>query len=201
MMRSSHISLRPNPSGNWPKVDPTAYIDPTAQIIGNVHIGPMVFVGPGAVVRADEVDTQGKVTPIMVGPDCNVQDGVIIHALGGTTVTIGYRTTLAHGCVIHGPCTLGEGCFVGFGARVFNAKLGDGVYIGTGAIVQGVELAKKSLVPAAVAILSEEHVIRFAGTTSPKEQMFMEKVVASNLALVQGYNRSNMSGRKRAHKC
>jgi carbonic anhydrase/acetyltransferase-like protein (isoleucine patch superfamily) len=201
MIHSSHISLRPNPSGNWPKVDPTAYIDPAAQIIGDVHIGSMVFVGPGAIVRADEVDTQGKVTPIIVGPDCNIQDGVIIHALSGTTVTIGYRTTLAHGCIIHGPCTLGEGCFVGFGARVFDAKLGNGVYVGTGAIVQGVELSKKSLVPAAVAILSREHVIRFVDTTSPTEQMFMEKVIASNLALVQGYNRLNMSGRKCTNEC
>ena len=30
-------SLRSNPNGDWPKVDPTAYIDPTAQVIGNVH--------------------------------------------------------------------------------------------------------------------------------------------------------------------
>ena len=29
-------SIRPNPNGDWPKVDPTAYIDPTAQIIGKV---------------------------------------------------------------------------------------------------------------------------------------------------------------------
>ncbi|MBN2593000.1 MAG: hypothetical protein JXA81_05780 [Sedimentisphaerales bacterium] len=200
-MCNSRISLRPNPSGNLPEVDPTAFIDPTAQIIGNVHVGSMVFIGPGAVIRADEADTQGKVTPIIIGPDCNIQDGVIIHALGGTKVTIGYRTTLGHGSIIHGPCTLGKGCFIGFGARIFNASLGDGIYIGTGAIVQEIELADKSLVPAAIAILSREHVIRFVGTTSSTERMFMEKVVASNLALVQGYNRMNMSGRKCAHEC
>lgn len=194
MKSDSHISLRPNPFGNWPKVHPTAYIDPTAQIIGAAHIGSRVYVGPGAVVRADEADAQGKVAPIQVGPECNIQDGVIIHAIGGTRVTIGCRTSLGHGCILHGPCTLGEGCFIGFGARVFDAMLGDGVYVGTGAVVQGVELAEKSLVPPAVAILSQDHVIRFVGTTSPTERVFMEKVAASNLALVQGYNCLNRSG-------
>lgn len=201
MKCNSRISLRPNPFGNWPRVDPTAYIDPTAQIVGAVHIGSRVFVGPSAVVRADEADTQGKVTPIKVGPDCNIQDGVIIHALGGTRVTIGCRTSLGHGCIVHGPCTLGEGCFVGFGARVFDAALGDGVYIGTAAVVQGVELAEKSLVPPAVPILSQYHVIRFVSTTSPTERMFMDKVVASNLALVQGYNRLNRSDQKCVQEC
>jgi carbonic anhydrase/acetyltransferase-like protein (isoleucine patch superfamily) len=190
------ISLRPDPFGNWPKVDPTAYIDPTAQIIGAVHIGPTVFVGPGAVVRADEADAQGKVSPVHVGPECNIQDGVIIHALGGTGVTIGRRTSLGHGCIVHGPCTLGKGCFIGFGAHLFDATLGDGVYISMAAVVQGVELAEKSLVPASVAILSRDHVLRFVGTTSPTERMFMEKVVASNLTLVQGYNRLDRSRRK-----
>ncbi|MFH1717107.1 MAG: hypothetical protein ABIF19_07135, partial [Planctomycetota bacterium] len=177
-----------------PEVHPTAYIDPTAQIIGAVHIGSMVYVGPGAVVRGDEADAQGKVSPIEVGPECNIQDGVIIHALGGTRVTIGCRTSLGHGCIVHGPCTLGEGCFVGFGAHVFDATLGDGVYIGTGAVVQGVELAERSLVPPAAPILSQDHVIRFVGTTSPAERMFIERVVASNLALVQGYKGLSRSG-------
>lgn len=113
MKCDSHISLRPDPSGNWPEVHPTAYIDAAAQIIGAVHIGAGVFVGPGVVVRADETDAQGKVTSIVIGPECNIQDGVIIHAFGGT---------------------------------------------------------------------------------SPADQMFMEKVVASNLALAEGHNRLNQCG-------
>ncbi len=194
MKCNSPISLRPDPFGNRPTVHPTAYIDPAAQIVGAVHIGPRVYVGPGAVVRADEADVQGKVAPVQVGAECNIQDGVIIHALGGTRVTIGYRTSLAHGCIVHGPCKLGEGCFIGFGARVFDAVLGDGVYVGTAALIQGVELAEESLVPPAVAILCQDHVIRFVSTTRPTERMFMEKVIASNLALAEGYNRLNGSG-------
>ena len=189
MKRNLNISLRPNPSGDWPQVDPSAYIDPTAQLIGNVHIGHRVYVGPNAVVRADETDTSLRVAPIEIGPECNVQDGVIIHAFGGTKVTVGRRSSLGHGCIVHGPCTLGEGCFVGFGAKVFDATVGDAVFVGTGAVVQGVELAPKSLVPPAVSVLCREHVIKLACTTNPEDREFVERVVAANVDLAEGYIR------------
>jgi hypothetical protein len=32
--------IRPNPLGDWPQIDPTAFVDPSAQIMGNVQIGP-----------------------------------------------------------------------------------------------------------------------------------------------------------------
>ena len=180
-------TIRPNPNGDWPKVDPTAYIDPTAQIIGNVHIGTEVFIGPNAVVRADEYDDKGQAQPIKIGSQCNVQDGVIIHALGGTQVTIGQQTSLAHGCIIHGPCTIGQGCFIGFRAVVYKALLEDGVFISAGAVVQGIDLAANSFVPAAVAILSGEDVTTLVSTTSPTDCEFMKKVVNANLALTKGY--------------
>jgi carbonic anhydrase/acetyltransferase-like protein (isoleucine patch superfamily) len=173
--------------GDGPQVDSTAYIDQTAQIIGKVHIGTQVFVGPNAVIRADETDTSLGVAPIEIGPECNVQDGVIIHALQGAKVMIGRRTSFGHGCIVHGPCTLGKGCFVGFGAKVFDAVVGDGSFIGTGAIVQSVELATESLVPPGVSVLCREHVIRLVSTTGPEDCEFMEKVVAANVALAEGY--------------
>lgn len=189
-MRSNlTASVRPNPEGDLPQVDTSAYIDFTAQLIGSVHIGHRVYMGPNAVVRADEVDDEGEVKPIKIGPECNVQDGVIIHALGGTTVTIGCRSSLGHGCIVHGPCTVGEGCFVGFGAKLFDVVLGDGVYIGMGAVLQGVELAENSFVPPAVAILSRLHVRMFASKTSPNDREFMEQVVRANVALAEGYSR------------
>ena len=197
MRSNSNISLRLNPVGDWPQVDPSAYIDPTAQLIGNVHIGHRVYIGPNAVVRADETDTSLKVAPIEIGPQCNVQDGVIIHAFGGAKVTVGRRSSLGHGCIVHGPCTLGEGCFVGFGAKVFDATVGDGAFVGTGAVVQGVELIPESFVPPAVSILCREHDIRFVGTTSPEDREFMERVVAANEALVEGYIGLNRSNQKR----
>jgi carbonic anhydrase/acetyltransferase-like protein (isoleucine patch superfamily) len=197
-MRSNlDISLRPNPEGDWPQVDPSAYIDPTAQLVGNVHVGPRVYIAPNAVVRADETDASLAVAPIEIGPECNVQDGVIIHALGGAKVTVGRRSSLGHGCIVHGPCTLGAGCFVGFGAKVFDATIGDGVFVGTGAVVQGVELVPESFVPPGVSVLCREHVIRFVSTTGPEDREFVERVVAANVALVEGYIGLNRSKQKR----
>ena len=147
-------SLRANPNGDMPEVDSTAYVEPSAQIIGKVRIGAEVYVGPNAVIRADESDGGGEVEPIEIGAQCNIQDGVIIHALVGTKVTIGRRTSLAHGCIVHGPCTLGNGCFVGFGAVVYNAALADGVFLGAGCVVQGVDLGLNSCVRPRDAILS-----------------------------------------------
>ena len=187
MAESSKQSLRPNPNGDWPKVDPTAYIDPTAQVIGNVHIGPRVYVGPNAVIRADESDEKGQVHSIEIEAECNVQDGVIIHALGGTHVKIGRRTSLAHGCIIHGPCTLGQECFVGFRAVVYNAALEEGAFISAGSVVQQVDLVANAFVPPAVAVSSGEDIAKLVTATTPANREFMKKVVNANLALTKGY--------------
>ena len=197
MTSNSENSVRRNPQGDWPQVDPSAYIDPAARLIGNVRIGPRVYVGPNAIIRADETDGSSPVAPIEIGPECNVQDGVIIHALGGTRVTVGRRSSLAHGCIVHGPCVLGEGCFVGFGAKVFDATVADAVFVGTGAIVQAVELAPKSFVPAGASVLCREHVIELVSTTSAEDRAFMEKVIAANVALAQGYIRLDRDGETR----
>jgi carbonic anhydrase/acetyltransferase-like protein (isoleucine patch superfamily) len=189
MRRNSDILLQPNPNGDWPQVDPTAYIDPTARIVGKVHIGPEVFIGPNAVVRADETDDKGQVQPIEIQAQCNVQDGVIIHALGGTQVTVGRRTSLAHGCIIHGPCTLGQDCFIGFRAVLYKASLENGVFISTSAVVQGVNLVANAFVPPAVAVLASQDVAKLVGTTGSVEHKFMKKIVNANLALTKGYLR------------
>ncbi len=187
MTRKTGVLLRPNPNGDWPQVDRTAYIDPTAQVIGNVHIGARVYVGPNAVIRADEPDDKGQVQPIDIGAESNVQDGVIIHAHGGSQVTIGQRTSLAHGCIIHGPCTIGQGCFIGFRAVVYKAALGDGVFINAGAVIQGVDLAANVLVPGPVSLLCAEDVKRQVTKTSLTDSEFMKKIVDANLALTKGY--------------
>ena len=51
--------IRKNPSGDLPQIAESAYVDRTAIICGKVVIGENVFVGPYAVIRADEVDSQG----------------------------------------------------------------------------------------------------------------------------------------------
>ena len=59
-MLPSQPGIRPNFVGDWPKIDPAAFVDPSAQIMGNVQIGPDVYVGPLTVIRADEPDTSLK---------------------------------------------------------------------------------------------------------------------------------------------
>ena len=93
-----------NHAGDKPVVDPTATIHPSAVEIGNVQIGEKVFVGPNAFIRADEPCPEGKVEAIIIESEVNIQDGVIIHALGGSPVHIGSGVSLAHGAVIHDPC-------------------------------------------------------------------------------------------------
>jgi carbonic anhydrase/acetyltransferase-like protein (isoleucine patch superfamily) len=178
--------IRPNPTGDWPQVASTAYLDPTAQIIGRVHIGHRVFVGPNAVIRADETDVTGVVWPIEIGPECNIQDGVILHALAGSRVSIGPRTSLAHGSIIHGPCTLGANCFVGFRAVLFDVEIAECVFVGHGAVVCHVELPPHRLVPPGVSIQTTEQVGKLAVTGSA-EREFMKKVVVTNVSLSKKY--------------
>lgn len=181
-------SMRVNPNGDGPVVDGTAYVDATAQVIGNVVIRAGVYVGPNAVIRADECDENGRVHSIEIGAVCNVQDGVIIHAPGGTKVTIGERTSLAHGCIVHGPCALGSECFVGFRAVVFNATLGEGAFVSAGGVVQGVELDASAFVPVGAAVACGEDAAKLVGTTSAVDREFVKNVVKANSALAEGYN-------------
>ncbi|MCV6611378.1 MAG: carbonate dehydratase, partial [Amphritea sp.] len=69
--------LRKNPSGFTPQVSEKAFIDPTAIICGRVVIEDNVFVGPYAVIRADEVDDEGNMEPIIIRRGSNIQDGEI----------------------------------------------------------------------------------------------------------------------------
>ena len=146
------MGLEPNPAGDFPRVAPTAYVHPTATLIGRVNIKGKVFVGPHAVLRADEPGPYEMVEPIVVGEGANIQDGVVVHALGGTGVRIGPGTSVAHSAVIHGPCEVGSDCFVGFGSVVFNATLGDGVVVMHRALIEGVTIPSARHVPSGAAV-------------------------------------------------
>ena len=188
------MPIRPNPRGDWPDVDPAAYIDPTAQVIGRVRIGPRVFVGPNAIIRADEFDTNGEVKAIVVEAECNIQDGVIIHALAGTEVTIGQRTSLAHGAIVHGPCRIGEDSFIGFGAVVFNSQCDRGVFVASRAVVENVNVPADTFIPA-FTFISQDLISRLR-KTEPRERSFMINVIKANLWLAEGYLSSRQSRRE-----
>lgn len=170
-----------NPDGDYPQIDNAAYIHPTAVIIGQVKIDKNVFIGPGAVLRADEPRSL-----ITIKDNCNVQDRVIIHALKGTSVLIEKDTSLAHGCIIHGPCKINKNCFVGFGSVVFDAKIGEGVVIKHLTVVEGVNIPHGKKIESSQSVNSENEAKELK-CTDKSTRDFAEKVIKANLNLVKKY--------------
>lgn len=107
-------------------MDKKYYLATGAVVTGDVALGADVSVWHNAVLRGDS----GKIT---VGDRTNIQDGCILHE----ETTIGCDCTVGHGAILHG-CTVGDGCLIGMGAIVLTgAVLGDGCLVGAGALVTG----------------------------------------------------------------
>jgi carbonic anhydrase/acetyltransferase-like protein (isoleucine patch superfamily) len=153
------MGLEPNAAADIPKIAPTAYVHQTATLIGNVVVEGKAFVGPDAVLRADELGADGTVWPVVVCEGANVQDCVVVHALGGTGVRIGPTSSVAHAAVIHGPCEIGADCFVGFGSVVFNATLVRGVIVMHHALVEGVTIPPGHCVPSMTSVRCAEELL------------------------------------------
>jgi len=173
------MTLEPNCNGDTPTIAPTAFVHPSAVLIGHVVVEDGVNIGPQAVLRADEPGADGAVRPIVVGADSNVQDAVVVHALGGTGVVIGPRSSIAHAAVLHGPCRIGAGCFIGFQSCVYKATLGDGVIVMHKALVEGADIADGLHVPSMTAVRNGDE----AGRLTPaNEEMiaFGKKVCEMN---------------------
>ncbi len=185
--------IRSNLVGDEPRVHPTALIDPSAQIIGNVIIARDVFVGPMAVIRADERGTDGKVAPITIETEANIQDGVIIHSHGGCTVTIGARTSVAHGAAIHGPCTVGEDCFLAMRSTLYSATLANRIWVGMGAMLMRTVLGPYTYVPAGSVIRSLPDTLELRFVTQ-KEIKYMEKVLDATNRLRKEYLKKKFVG-------
>lgn len=172
---------RSNPAGDVPYIDKSAFIDPTALVIGKVSIGKNVFVGPYAVIRADEPGSE-----VIIEGHCNVQDRVVVHALQNTAVVINAATSLSHGCIIHGPCRIGEDSFVGFGSVVFRSTLGKKIYMGHLSLAIGVELPSGRMIPDGSRVGSVSDVKRLKAV-GEKEMTFIAGIVQMNKRLVRGY--------------
>ena len=179
-------NVRPNLAGDYPQIDHTALIDPSAQIIGKVKIDRDVFVGPLTVIRADQRGPDGKVAPIQIDREVNIQDGVIIHSDPGASVIIGAKTSVAHGAIIHGPCTIGQECFIAVRASLYKVTLEDHVWIGMGAIAKLVTLQSFTRVPAGAVIRDRPEVLALRLVTD-KEREYMEEVWAANSSLRMDY--------------
>ncbi len=185
-MTSLPYNIRPNLVGDYPEIDPTALIDPSAQIIGHVRISKDVFVGPLTVIRADQRGPDGKVGLILIDTEVNIQDGVVIHSNPGTSVIIGPKTSVAHGVIIHGPCTIGQECFLAMGSSLYKTTLEDHIWLGMGAIAKTVTLPAFTKVPAGVVVRERPDVLSLRLITDT-ERKYMEEVWAANSRLRMDY--------------
>ena len=127
-------------------IHPSAYISPHAYVHGTVAIGPDSSVWPMVVIRGDK----GVIT---IGARTNVQDGSILHVgssrlAGGDGIPciVGEECSVGHGVILHA-CTVGRRCLIGMGAILMDgAVLGDEVIVGAGALVTpGTKLPSRTL--------------------------------------------------------
>lgn len=179
-----------NPCSVHPQLDPTAYVCPFSSIIGAVTIKKNVFVAPNVSIRADEG------FPIYIDSNSNIQDGVILHGLEHRTIDIGddevsiyvgKNVSCAHGCIIHGPCSIGNGTFIGFNAIVLDAIIGKGCFISINAVItNGVKIADNRFVPIGAIINTQEKANALRRVTDD-EADFARDVIAVNKELPEAY--------------
>ncbi|MBS0310688.1 MAG: carbonate dehydratase [Proteobacteria bacterium] len=180
--------IRKNPSGHLPVVHDTAFVDPTAILCGKVIVEENVFIGPYAVIRADEVDDNGEMEPIIISAHSNIQDGVVIHCKAGGGVTIGRSTSIAHRSIVHGPCTVGDNVFVGFNSVLFNCIVSDGSVVRHNSVVEGCTVPPGFYIPSTANIHSDADLATIE-RVSPQAADFSESVAQANHELVKGYKR------------
>lgn len=127
-------------NGHTPDIHPDAFVAETATVVGRVSLAAGASVWYGCVLRAE-------VSPIVVGPDSNLQDGTVVHTDPDAPVSIGARVTVGHRVIVHG-CTLEDDALIGMGSVVLNgAVVGAGAVVAAGAVVlQGTQVEPGSLV-------------------------------------------------------
>jgi carbon dioxide concentrating mechanism protein CcmM len=174
-----------------PQIHPTAFIHSFSNLIGDVHISANVMVAPGTSIRADEG------SPFHIGVGSNVQDGVVIHGLeqgrvvgddgNQYSVWIGKNTSITHMALIHGPCYVGDDCFIGFRSTVFNARVGAGCIVMMHVLIQDVEIPPGRYVPSGMVITTQQEADRLPSVQDSDAQ-FAHHVVGINNALREGYH-------------
>ena len=177
--------LHKNPAGELPKVNKSAYVSESAVIIGNVEIGENVFIAPNTTIRADEPGSH-----IIIGNGCNIQDNVVIHALKNSKALVGNRSTIAHGCIVHGPCNIGINSFIGFGSVVFNCEIGKECIILHRALVKDVTIPDSKTVEDGM-VVNEQYIADNLNKVTEELADFANEVAYNNLVLSETYSKKN----------
>ncbi|MFX1411009.1 MAG: gamma carbonic anhydrase family protein [Promethearchaeota archaeon] len=158
--------IMPSPrTGKKPQIHESAFIAPTAVIIGDVTIGEGSNVWFGTTIRGD----WGSIT---IGKETSIQENVTIHLERGKSVIIGDSVIIGHHAMVHGPCTIDDGCLIGIGANVLhNSKLGKGCKVGAGAVVLNKEFPPRCLVVGIPADIKKQlpETVKLAGEENSKE--------------------------------
>jgi len=169
------------PWREWsPELGPRVWVDRAATVIGRVTIGADSSIWPGVVIRGD-------VNFIRIGARTSVQDNSVLHVAsdrlageGGIPLLIGDDCTVGHGVILHA-CTVGNRCLIGMGAIVMDgAVLGDEVIVGAGALVPaGKKLPSRTLWVGSPARLSR--------ALTEKEIAYLAESAAHYVALKDEY--------------
>ncbi|MBN9229878.1 MAG: gamma carbonic anhydrase family protein [Legionella sp. 40-6] len=130
----NNFAIRPF-MGKAPLIGHGVYIDPQAAVIGDVRLGDDVSVWPMAVIRGD-------VNYIMIGRDCSIQDGAILHVThdgpytsGGIPLLLGNGITVGHRAVLHG-CSIDDFSLIGMGALIMDGvQVQHHVLVAAGSVV------------------------------------------------------------------
>jgi len=137
-----------------PTIDPSAYVDESAQVIGDVVLGPESSIWLNAVVRGD-------VNYIRIGPQSNLQDGVIVHVNHQPSypTIVGERVTVGHAAILHG-CVVEDRCLIGMGAILLN-----GSHVGSDSIVAaGTLVPERTVIPPRSLVMGSPGKVRRALT-------------------------------------
>ncbi|EGD56992.1 gamma carbonic anhydrase family protein [Gordonia neofelifaecis] len=134
-----------------PVLGKDVFIHPDATVIGAVTLGDGVSVWPGAVLRGD----YGTIT---VGARTNIQDGTVIHCTFTEPTVIGAGCVVGHNAHIEGS-TIGDDCLIASGSVVLNRSvIGSGSVIGAGAVVSyGFTVPERSMALGVPAKVREGH--------------------------------------------
>jgi carbonic anhydrase/acetyltransferase-like protein (isoleucine patch superfamily) len=127
-----------------------AFVHPDATIIGDVVLEDGANVWPGAVMRGD-------LERITLGAHTSLQDNSVAHTDAGHPVMVGPDCVIGHGVILHG-ATLGARCLVGMGSTLLNGcEIGDDCVIGANSLVtQGKKFPARSLIVGAPARVVRE---------------------------------------------
>ena len=149
-----------------PQIDPQSWIAPNATLIGAVRLYSNASIWWNATLRGDN-------EPIVIGEDCNVQDGSVLHTDPGAPLTLGRAVTIGHLVMLHG-CTVEDGTLIGMGSTVLNhARIGRHSIVGA-----------NSLIPAGKVFPARSLIV---GSPARVVRELTDEEVAANLRAAAGY--------------